>query len=568
VSKRKINGILIIYRHDYAPIASMVIEIVNAFPRYSQFKAWSVNTHLGFPEALRELEFGIVVLHYSLFGWRPFYLDDAFRAYLAESESSYKVAFFQDEYRWWPERAGVLNRFRVDCVYTCIEPPYYKDTYWKYTKVPRVETYLPGYVDEEMLQHARDTIKPDEERTIDIGYRGRRSFGYMGKGAREKEEIGVRFREMAAGEGLVLDIETEEHKRIYGKHWLDFLGNCRALLGVEAGVSIFDIDNKIFSRYERFRGQDQDERFEQAYEDLLEKYDGKGIYYRTVSPRVFEAAAVRACQILYEGRYSGILEPMVHYIPLKKDFSNFHDVIRLYRDARLRRELTECCYRDLIASGAYSYRRFIEKFDAGLAAMGLEPAIAENTAHQVNRLLADSEQSLLLKYVETQRVKHRELSRRHRALQTQCVELQRHVLHLLSQDPALKARYGDSQVLMAVRLETLVAEVTDRQASDLPADHEECPPVKKVEAQQLEYQELLNRKITLRQCYAEMQRQLLEMLDRHPAMKVRWLVSQGLKIAALLGKREFLAARVYIANTLLPYSALRRLADSVVRVLQ
>ena len=56
------------------------------------------------------------------------------------------------------------------------------------------------------------------------------------------------------------------------------------------------------------------------YERLLAQYDGKGVYYLTMSPRVFEAAAVRSCQILFEGRYSGILEPMVHYIPLKKDF--------------------------------------------------------------------------------------------------------------------------------------------------------------------------------------------------------------------------------------------------------
>jgi len=70
-----------------------------------------------------------------------------------------------------------------------------------------------------------------------------------------------------------------------------------------------------------------------------------------MSPRVFEAAAVRSCQILFEGRYSGILEPMVHYIPLKKDFSNFEEVLRRYRDESIRRELTENAHRDLIASG-------------------------------------------------------------------------------------------------------------------------------------------------------------------------------------------------------------------------
>ena len=229
--KTRIAGILVIHRHDLAPTASMVMEIVDAFLQHSQFRVWAVNTHLGFPEALRDMEFDAIVLHYSLFGWLPFFLDGDFRAYLEESSSSYKVAFFQDEYRWWPQRAEVLNRFKVDCVYTCIEPDYYRETYWRYTEVPRLETYLPGYVSEELLRGVKGAIKPDAERTVDIGYRGRRPFSYMGKGAREKHEIGVRFREMAAGQGLVLDIETEEYKRIYGKQWLEFSGGLSGSVG-------------------------------------------------------------------------------------------------------------------------------------------------------------------------------------------------------------------------------------------------------------------------------------------------------------------------------------------------
>ena len=152
------------------------------------------------------------------------------------------------------------------------------------------------------------------------------------------------------------------------------------MLGVEAGVSIFDINNEIFPLYERFQAEHPDRSFEQVHAQLLAQYDGRGIYYRTISPRVFEAAAVRACQILYEGRYSGIVEPMVHYIPLKKDFSNFDEVLRLYRDADVRRELTENCHRDLIASGTYTYKRFIEEFDEGLLEAGLEPAVSEELA--------------------------------------------------------------------------------------------------------------------------------------------------------------------------------------------
>src|SRR4029077_6259139 len=95
----------------------------------------------------------------------------------------------------------------------------------------------------------------------------------------------------------------------------------------------------------------------------------------------FEAAAFRVCQILFEGKYSGILQPMVHYIPLKKDFSNFVDVIRLFSDASVRRELTDNAYRDLIASGKYSYQKFIQEFDDQLIGAGVRVGAPDDDDH-------------------------------------------------------------------------------------------------------------------------------------------------------------------------------------------
>jgi hypothetical protein len=92
-----------------------------------------------------------------------------------------------------------------------------------------------------------------------------------------------------------------------------------------------------------------------------------------VSPRHFEAAAFRTAQILYEGRYSGILQPWHHYIPLRKDFANFDEAIAAFRNKALTAELIENAYRDLVASGAYSYARFIAAFDRRLEDLGLKP---------------------------------------------------------------------------------------------------------------------------------------------------------------------------------------------------
>ena len=380
------NGILLLYHHWLAPNAPTIMEHVNAFGRYSRFKVWTVNTELGFPEGLRALDFRIIVLHYSLFGWLPFSLPAEFYTYLERSRSAHKVAFFQDEYRYWPQRAEFLNRYGVACVYTLVEPPYFKATYLKYSHVPRLVYALPGCVSDNLLSLAHRLAKPSQQRTIDIGYRGRQIPYWFGKGSQEKHWIGVRFRELAKGMGLTLDIESEEEKRIYGDKYYQFLANCRAVLGVEAGVSIFDIDDTVRPQYEQLIAKNPRISFDEGYSKLLHRFED-GIPYRTISPRHFEAAALRVCQILFEGRYSGIMQPMVHYLPLKKDFSNLDEVIRLFKDERFRQELTENAYRDLIASGRYSYQRFIEGFDEELLAAGFRPGISASDADEVTDLL-------------------------------------------------------------------------------------------------------------------------------------------------------------------------------------
>ncbi len=145
--------------------------------------------------------------------------------------------------------------------------------------------------------------------------------------------------------------------------------------------------------YERLVAAEPGLTFEQLSERLLGAWEDN-IYYRTVSPRHFEAAALRVCQILFEGKYSGILEPLVHYIPLKKDFSNVDEVLDWFRDPELRRTLTENAYRDLIASEQYSYARLVESFDAVLVAAGLQPEVDEALAGRVTAALARDETRL------------------------------------------------------------------------------------------------------------------------------------------------------------------------------
>lgn len=359
------------------------MDHVGAFETYSRFPIQKLNTDSPLPAAIANLDFELVIVHYSVLGPGFYLLTEDHLRWLKTSRAQ-KVLLAQDEHRYCGHRFWFCDEVGFDAVYTCLEPSEFDKVYGSRTEVRRLRTNLPGYVSEQMIADGERLSVPDQERPIDIGYRGRPLPPYSGRGGLEKYEIGRRFAELAANSGLVLDIGLEEADRLYGKDWPRFLSRCKGVLGVESGVSVFDLDDRVIDQYEHLVTQDG----EVSIEDLTEASELEDkVYYRTISPRHFEAAAMRTCQILFEGRYSGILQPMVHYIPLRKDFSNFDEVLTLFRDPAVRRELTRNAHRDLIASGRHTYESFIERFDQDLIDAGLQPTASASDAAIVGRAL-------------------------------------------------------------------------------------------------------------------------------------------------------------------------------------
>ena len=351
------GGIVLLHHRPLGRGPATITEHVDAFAKYSRYRVWSVNTEFGFPSLLRQVPCDVIVLHYSLFGIWPYVLNDFLK--WVKSSDAYKVAFFQDEHRFCGQRFAFLNEHRVDAVYSCLDPHDATSVYGPRTAVRDVRFTLPGYVSDDLVAAAQQMSVPDDRRTVDIAYRGRQLAYYMGRGAQEKYEIGREVRKRAAAAGLTVDIDSTESSRLYGESWYRFLAAARGTLGVESGVSVFDIDDVVRPACDAYLAAHPDASFEEVSAAVLEPWENN-IPYRTISPRHFEAAAFRVCQILFEGRYSGIMQPMVHYIPLKKDFSNWDEVVSRFCDASLRRTLTDRAYEDLIASGRYTYHKFID----------------------------------------------------------------------------------------------------------------------------------------------------------------------------------------------------------------
>jgi hypothetical protein len=387
-----VPGILVVYhRPDYKltrrPFtdAATVREHIHSFAAHSRFAVWEHNTDLGFPAGLADVHPTAVFLHYSLFSPLGYLVPPALREWL-KSVDALKVAFFQDEFHYCRQRFDFVNELGIDLIYTHVHPEDIAQVWGRYTPHATARFNYPGYVEQEMTAAAARFSRPPAERDADVGYRARPLQPYMGSGSVEKALIGDRFKDLAAATALRVDIDTSEEGRLYGDDWYRFLGRCRAILGVESGTSYLDLEDEVLHDYQQRQAEGRPVTLEALPEGALGRWD-HNFSYRTISPRHFEAAAFRICQVLFEGEYSGVLRPMVHYVPLKKDFSNFDEVVALLGDDAAREAIVENAHRDLVRSGEYSYERFVAGVDDDLIAAGLDPAVAPAERAQLDAAL-------------------------------------------------------------------------------------------------------------------------------------------------------------------------------------
>lgn len=359
--------LLYYYRESFGPT---VFEHLSSFEQFSQFNIIPINT--AGPDAaalLREQAPSAILLHYTLFGMQ-YYLFTEEIQYLVGESRAVKAAFFQDEYYHCPKRFRFINEYEVDVVYTLFEPQTFPELYFKYTNARMVRHTLAGYVSQRLIDMAEKFAGNTDERKIDVGYRGHELDICYGLGGREKTEIASRFKDMAKNSKLKIDVETSVDKRIYGDNWYRFIADCKGMLGVEAGVSAVDIEDRIRLGSRDLRRKKNQISDKEIYEAVVAPYEGNH-YYRMISPRHFEAAALGTCQILFEGKYTGVMVPEKHYIPLKRDFSNIDEALEMLNDENTRTTIVANAKMDLIDSGHYSYEQLVQGVDRDLKLLGL-----------------------------------------------------------------------------------------------------------------------------------------------------------------------------------------------------
>ncbi len=303
--------------------------------------------------------FDAIVFHYSLYLLSDSYIGARDRSMIA-SFRGVKVLFLQDEYRNIDRAHAVIRELGVDVLFTCVPEEEIEQVYPTSTLPGLIKiNNLTGYVPDTLT---RISVPPINERRVDVGYRARTVPFWLGRLGAEKWQIVPRFLSATRDARLACDLSNREEDRIYGEAWVRFVTSCKTTLGVESGASVFDFDGSIERDVDAYVAANPNATFEEVEDRFLHQHEGK-IRLNQISPRSFEAAALRTVMVLFEGEYSGILKPWRHYVPLRKDFSNIAEVIAAIRNTTLLQEIADCTYAEIALNPKYSYKAFVARFD-------------------------------------------------------------------------------------------------------------------------------------------------------------------------------------------------------------
>ena len=324
--------------------------------RHPRFDATVVNLHdRSWPALVRALlaiqggRFEAVVLLHSVFS-NAQALDGVLLEFV-QRLSQPKIFFVGNEYKLMPEKMAFAEALPVALLISQSSLPAVHGLYR--ARLGCAVASLPNTGLDPELFACRT---PRHRRPIDLGYRADDSPAYLGH--RERRELADFFLAAADRYGLIVDISMEPQRRFTEPEWAAFLDRCKGQLGSEAGGDFFDLEDRsrlAVSEYERLHPQ---ATFDEIHARFFANY-GPSVPMRIMSGRQVEAAGTRTVQILFEGRYDDYFQPDVHYIPLKKDFSNADDAIRKFRDPQVCEALTDNAYR--VASEQLTYDRLIDR---------------------------------------------------------------------------------------------------------------------------------------------------------------------------------------------------------------
>ena len=357
--------ILVIYDWVFKSARSTIGEYLWSFKRYSEEECYYLNVAYGIPGYISRIKFDLIIYHYTFFDPNIRFNESGrlkiLQKYrLLKELKGYKVAVPQDDYRCSDQMNEFFLDFDVKAIFTPVPESEWQKVYpHERSGLEYYFTVFAGYIDKFTSEKLARLNRAHKSRPIDVGYRGSSPPYWLGRAGLMKWQLTERFLNAPVKHNLKLDLSNDARDVFYGDGWYRFLSNCRVVLGCEGGATLHDPDGSIRKKVDKYVNQHTGTTFEEVEQACFPGLDGN-IKYLVLSPRHFEACMTRTCQALVEGEYGGIFKPGVHYIEIKKDWSNIADAIRQIEDVELCERIADNAYRDIVESGLYTYRNFVQ----------------------------------------------------------------------------------------------------------------------------------------------------------------------------------------------------------------
>ena len=355
----------ILILHDLPPksIRRSAVEAIELmFPKNASNHNYIVhNCSNPMTEYIKNCNFDAIILG-STFLWQRAEPDN-FLKLLTEYDfirksNAFKIAMPQDDYFCNKILDDWMCGWGVDLVYTVI-PQNWSVLYPRYIKTKgKIMLGYTGYISEDMIKYWKSP-KKHNERTIDVSYRSHWKHANYGQLGFMKAYIGVFFKTKFSDKNLVLDISTNPSDMIPGNNWYEFVENSKFCITINSGHNFLDPYGDIKRTVDEYQWKNPQAEYKEIEQQCYPGIDGK-YDFTAISPRVIEAALAETVQLAVPGNYSGILKPMVHYIPLRIDSSNVDEVYAIMNDENLVHQIAKNCKKAILNHSGLRAKEHVE----------------------------------------------------------------------------------------------------------------------------------------------------------------------------------------------------------------
>lgn len=339
---------------------SGVEEVELLFARHFNFESVFIHNFFVSPSRkIKNYDFDVIVLTSSFLDRisqeKSYRLLQKNYAFL-ENKKSFKIGLPQDDY-WAQFTRDDWYSKNLDLIVSVFDKKYwpilYPKSIKKNIKIIRGHT---TYINDKNFMISKKI--PFEKRKNDFVYRTSGAPFFPNKYGFLKSSIGERFQKKHKGD-FKMDISNNPKNLIFGDNWIKFLSNSKAVLGCNSGSSVILRDHRHINRLIAAK-KTLNNKSKQDFEKIFFKKEDRDYELTDISPRNIEAAKTMTLQVLFEGKYGGILKKDKDYFCLKEDFSNSTELISLIKNPSKIRKITQSCYDTLKDDKSINEYIFVE----------------------------------------------------------------------------------------------------------------------------------------------------------------------------------------------------------------